>query len=233
MIDKLRELKWKLHCYKHKKLLIYGLNKGLIRPYDDNLIQKLRTIYYGALPASIILLSDGMTNGHCYDRALLISRAFLDEKDDVQLIYASIDSLKLNPRYFSYDARFADHSICERITEDGKQYIYDTSSGFVYDKKIYWLMENPIVRKINNKQSIIDFINGDEDIIFENLDSDKYAATLILPMIENAVGRPNEMYAFEGIELLQREIEHYKKLINYDEVVKEIDEDMKRVGLKK
>ena len=52
-------------------------------------------------------------------------------------------------------------------------------------------------------------------------------------MIEKTFGRPNEMYSLLGIELLQREIEHYKKTINYDGVVEEISQDMKRLGIRK
>ena len=37
------------------------------------------------------------------------------------------------------------------------------------------------------------------------------------------------MYSFLGIELLQREIEHYKKTINYDGVVEEITQGIKKV----
>lgn len=47
MISKLQELKWKLHCFKDKNLLIWGLKNGLIFPCDDKLIEKLRNIYYG------------------------------------------------------------------------------------------------------------------------------------------------------------------------------------------
>ena len=35
-------------------------------------------------------------------------------------------------------------------------------------------------------------------------------------MIEKTYGNINEVYSFSGIELLQREIEIYKKKINYD-----------------
>lgn len=233
MATKLQELRWKLHYYKHKQLLIYGLKNGLIIPYDDELIEKLRKVYYGGIPASVILLSNGMTNGHCYDRGLLMSRAFLDDDDDVQLLYATIDSLKLNPKFISDDPLYADHCICERITKEGEHFIYDTSAGFIYDKKIYWLMENPKVRKINSKESIKRFIEDDEDRWPEDVERDKYAAPLILPMIEMSFGKPTEMYSFKGIELLQREIEHYKQTINYDGVVEEIDRDMRRLGLKK
>jgi len=233
MATRIQKMKWDLHSYKQKVLLIWGLKNGLITPYDDQLIEKLRKVYYGGIPASVILLSDGMTNGHCYDRALLMSRAFLDDEDDVQLLYADIDSLKLNPKFISDSPLYADHCIVERITKDGKHLIYDTSAGFVYDKKLYWLMEHPKVRKVNNKESIIKFINEDEDFHPEDVERDKYIAPLVLPMIEKTFGRPNEMYSLLGIELLQREIEHYKNTINYDGVVEEISQDMKRLGIRK
>ena len=86
MATKIQKLKWYLHQKRYKMLLIYGLQHGLIFPYDDELIGKLRNVYYGGIPASIILLSNGMSNGHCYDRALFMSRAFLDEEDDVKLL---------------------------------------------------------------------------------------------------------------------------------------------------
>ena len=232
MVTRIQKIKWELHLYKQKALLIFGLKNGLIELYDDKLIEKLRKVYYGGIPASVILLSDGMTNGYCYDRALLMSRAFLDDEDDVQLLYVDIDSLKLNPKFITDFPLYADHCIVERIAKNGKHLIYDTSAGLVYDKKMYWLIEHPKLRKINNKESIIKFINEDEDFHPEDVERDKYIAPLVLPMIEKTFGRPNEMYSLLGVELLQREIEHYKKTINYDGVVEEISKDMKRLGIR-
>jgi len=226
-------MKWDLHCKKEKMLLIYGLKNGLITLYDDELIEKLRNIYYGGIPASIILLSNGMTNGYCYDRALLMSRAFLDEEDDVRLLYADVDSLKLNPEFICDDPLYADHCIVERTTKDGRHLIYDTTSGFIYDKKLYWLIEHPKVRKINSKESIIRFLDEDEDFYPQNIEQDKYVSPFILSMIEKTYSRPTEMYSQLGIELLQREIEHYKKTINYDAIIEEISNDMKRLGLRR
>lgn len=234
MTLKLQEIKWNLHNYKSRLLLFWGLKNGYIAPYDDKFIKKLRNIYIGGIPASILLLSDGMSNGFCYDRALLMSRAFLDDEDDVQLVYASIDSLKLNPKFVDKDdPLYADHCFVERITKDGKHLIYDTSSGLVYDKKLYWLMEHPRIREINKKSSLIEFVKSDEYYHPEDIERDKYASPLILPMIEMTYGRPTEMYSQLDINLLQREIEHFKKVINYDGVCKEIDDDMKRVRLKR
>ncbi len=233
MSTKIQNMKWNLHNYKLKLLLIWGLKKGYIAPYDDNLIKKLRNIYDGGIPASIILLSNGLCNGHCYDRALLMSRAFLDDEDDVQLVYATIDSLRLNPYSIDCDDSLsAEHCIVERITKNGQHIIYDTSAGFAYDKELYWLMEHPKIRHINDKKSIIEFVNSDEYYNPEDIEKDKYAAPLILPLIEMSYGKPTELYSLPGIELLQREVEYFKKVINYDGVCQEIDEDMKRLGLK-
>lgn len=206
----------------------------MIFPYDDKLIEKLRNIYYGGLPASIILLSDSLTNGYCYDRALLLAKAFIEEEDDIKLLYASIDSIRLNPMYIdkkSKDPLYADHCILERTTKGGHHLIYDTTNGFIYDKSIYWMIENPKVRHINDKESIKRFIEDDEEHLIEDLDRDKYVTPLIIPMIEETYERPTEQYSARGIELLQREVELYKSLINYDELVKEIEEDMRRLGL--
>ena len=98
---------------------------------------------------------------------------------------------------------------------------------------MYWLMEHPIVRRIDNKEEIIKSVELDKDYNPENIERDKYAAPLILPMIEMSYERPYEMYSWTGIELLQREIEHFKKVINYEDICKEIDRDMKKLGLKK
>lgn len=76
MTTKIQNLKWNLHQKKANLLYSLGLKNGKIKTYDEELIQKLRKVYYGGIPASVILLSNGMTNGHCYDRALLMSRHF-------------------------------------------------------------------------------------------------------------------------------------------------------------
>lgn len=94
-------------------------------------------------------------------------------------------------------------------------------------------MERPNVRHSNGKDKIRQFVEEDEEYCPEDIDRDKYALPLILPFIEMTYGRPTEMYSLNGIELLQREIEHYKKVIDYDAVCQEIDEDMKRLGIRK
>ena len=75
------------------------------------------------------------------------------------------------------------------------------------------------------------FFDEEEKCHTENFENDKYAVPAILQNLEYTFGRPNEMYTMMGIELLQREIEVFKEKINYDKIVDEINEDMKKMGL--
>lgn len=187
----------------------------MIAPYDDELIKKLRNVYYGSIPASIILLTNSLCNGFCYDRALLLSKVFLNTEDDVNLIYADVDSIKLNPLYIN--EKSYDHCIVERITKDKIHLIYDTSTGLVYDKSLYWLLERLKIRKINNKQSIKDFVELEN---YSDINDDKYGALLILPMIEKICRRHDELYSTEEYNLLKKEIKHYKDFIQYNDLKK-------------
>lgn len=226
-MNKQYKIKWMLHNFKKDIIFSYGFNKNMINFYDEELIKKLRNIYFGALPASILLLSNFMSNGKCYDSAFMLSKAFLDTDDDVKLIYASIDSIKLNPiNQFDSNPLYADHCFVERITKDGKDLIYDTSKGLVYDKKLYWLMEKPKVRKITSKEEIISYINKNKNPIDE-VKNDNYNSLFIIPLIEDTYEYPNEIYAHLDGGLLQREVNIFKKSINYDDLKNELDHDIK------
>lgn len=231
MTEKQRR-KWQLHNFKIKNMMSEGLEMGIISQYDEALIQKLRTIYDGGLPASIILLSNGLSNGHCYDQALLLARAFLDTDDDVKLIYGSVESLRLNPNYIDRkDALYADHCFVERITIKGQHLIYDTSTGLIFTKEMYWLMERPRIREIVNKQEIIKLVEKEEEQYPDDYKRCDEVAPFLIPMIELTYQMDNETYA--KINLLQREVEYYKQLIDYNALCEKVDNDMKYLGLKR
>ena len=225
----LDSLNWKLYNLKKRMMLVWGLKHNYVRLYDEELIEKLRNIYFGGVPASIILLTDGLCNGYCYDRALLLSKAFLDDEDDVNLLYMSVDSLKLNPLYKNTrkdDPLYSDHCVVERTTSDGKKLIYDTSSGFIYDKNYYFFMQNPKIRAINTKDKIKEYVELEKYYHPDSIENDKYLLPMILPMIENDYQNNNEMYFI--VELLQREVDIFKKKINYDEICMEVKKDINK-----
>ena len=82
MATELEKMKWKLHKKRYDELFNYGVKHGLIGAYDKKLIENLRHIYYGGLPASILLLHGKLSNGHCYDRETTLRFLYYDFQQD-------------------------------------------------------------------------------------------------------------------------------------------------------
>lgn len=223
MVKVLDKVRWKLHILK--KSIVWGpaLYLQLVGRYDKKTIQNWQNVYYGGLPASIVLLSNRLCNGNCYDRALLATLGF--EDDDFNIVHASIDGIKLRPDYVDAHGRnnnkIADHCFVERILSNGKTLVYDTSEGLVWDKKLYYFLERPKVRKVNDRHETLNFCEY-QDIKNANIENDKYAALLTLPHIEN-IANEEVLYSDD----LKKEIKRYKKQIDFERLQKEVHEDMK------
>lgn len=231
MVTRIDELKWNLYKKKKRMLMHWGIKNGYIYAYNERLMENLREVYYGGIPGSVLLLCESLCQGFCYDRSVLVTLGF--ENDDFNIIKAGIDGIKLNPyyidrnrKYFSKD--YDSHSIAERILSDGSRWIYDTSLGLVIEKKLYFLMERPDIRKINNKEATLTYCEY-QDIKNADIDRDKYVLPLVLPMIEKIVNNTDRLYS----EVIKKEIELLKKRIDYEQLCYEIDEDMKNMGLRK
>lgn len=65
MATKLEKMKWNLYLKKRKRIIVFGLKTGLIHTYEEELIENLRHVYYGGLPASIVLLCKRLCSGWC------------------------------------------------------------------------------------------------------------------------------------------------------------------------
>lgn len=206
-------------------MFAYRVKHGLIRAYDNKLIENLRHIYYGGLPASILLLHDKSSNEYCYDRGTLITLGFDD--DDFQVVDADIDSLRLNPQYIDEyrsgkgSEHFGNHCFAERMVKDGTTLVYDTSIGLIFEKSLYYKLENPKITKINDKNSTLEFLYYDfqQD---SDIERDKYALPLILPNIENCLTPTQPFY----LEQLKQEIKLLKQEVNYEDICKEMNDDM-------
>lgn len=228
-MTKIDDLKWLLHKIRYEVLFDYGVKHGMIHAYEKDLIENLRHIYYGGIPASILLLHGKLSNGHCYDRGTLITLGF--GKDDFQVVDADIDSLKLNPQLISkyregiLSEYYPNHCFAERIKEDGTTWVYDTSLGLVFEKNLYYKLQNPKITKINDRDTTLKFLYYDfqKD---SNIQKDKYSLPIILPNIEANMNPTQPFY----LEQLKEEIAILKKEIDYDSIVKEVCEDMKRLG---
>ena len=230
MATMLENLKWQLYKKKREILIDYGIEKGLVHPYEVELIETLRNTYFGGVPASIILLSHKLTRGRCYDRALLACFGMGD--DDFRMIDADIDGIKLKPKYideyreaiskgYTWD-NYGNHCFVERTKKDGTVWVYDTTIGFVCEKNLYYKMENPKITKINDKQSVLNYFEY-QDIKNADIEKDKYILPITMPNIEMIASVDDGMYK----DILIYEIELFKEKIRYDDIVREVEEDMK------
>jgi len=219
------EEKWQEYQERFEKLFIEGLKKGLVLPYDEELISKLRNIYYGGLPLSISLLSEQLCSGNCYEMALLMTLAFSD--DHFRLVDADIDGITLNPekvRNYGSIPHYGNHCFVERLDDDGVVWVYDTSSGFVIERELYYQMENPVVTCINDKSSVLDFretLGIDGKLNEDDLDM----LPLILPNIESS--DQNQSFVFDYANVLGLEIEMFKDFIGYDEMCDQLENEVK------
>lgn len=220
--------KWELHLLKNKALIGEGTKKGLIHPYDSKTIERLRNVYYGGIPLSIILLSSQLCNGKCYDGATFISLGF--GEDDFKIVYGDIDTLRLNPKFVDRYRKandstwnYADHAWAERTDKDGTVWVYDTTLGLVVEKKLYYKMERPKIRHANGKDKTIEFL---KDQITYEPESSKYALPLIIPNIEKTANGALPWYK----EQLKQEIEMFKEKVGYDSICQEVQSDIIRLS---
>ena len=157
-MNRLDIFKWNLHQKKEKYIMIKAAYKGYIKLYDEELLNRLRNVYYGGLPASILLLHKSICNGKCYDRAPLLAYALTD---DYEVVYANINNIKLNPLYvddYKKDSTTAEHVFIEATDKNNITWVYDTSSGFIIEKNLYYKIEKPSIRYKNNKETTIQFM---------------------------------------------------------------------------
>ena len=162
MVTNLEKIRWKLFDLKSEILFLYGVEKGLIRGYDRSVIEKSKKIRCGGIPLSILLLERSLANGKCYNRAALLTLCFPD--DSFRVITAEIDELKYNPFYINefkngrIDERYVYHCFVERTMEDGSVWVYDTSNGLMYEKSLYYRMENPRVINEKSREEILEYL---------------------------------------------------------------------------
>ncbi|MEG1900091.1 MAG: hypothetical protein RR161_00900 [Bacilli bacterium] len=206
------QLKYKLYFLKFNLLFNYGVKSGKILPYEDKLIERLRDVYYGGLPASILLFINQMCNGKCYDRSMLITTSM----DDFQLVNGDIKDLELR-----FGKESVDHSWAE-----SNGWVYDTSLGLKIEKKLYNAIHEPQTNKINSKEACYAYQEYQE-ILNSDLEKDKYMLLLILPLIEPIADK--EIFS----DFVKSEIARFKEQINYDALCKEIGEDMIAKGFSK
>ena len=212
---------WDLYKKRKSELFLLGIQRGLIKYYEDELLDEVRNIYYGGLPITVMLLHSGMANGNCYNLGRLVTLGF--GCDDFRVVYADIDELKLNPMFISkynngeLDSSYSVHCFAERKTKDGKTWVYDTSSGFVIEKTLYYRMQNPKIRDVKDRRDTVMSLKN--ELLNCNIEKDKKSLPFILPCLEANL-KPIQFFY---LDQLKSELSRFKQDVDYDFLCKNIN----------
>jgi len=189
---------------KWNKMLLKGAFKGMVFPYDDELLKRLGHVYYGGIPASILLLVPSMCSGYCYDRSVLITLGM----DDFRIVNGAINSLLVK---YADEVAKDGVSVANHSWVESNGWVYDTTLGLKIKKELYYAMEDPIIRKINTKEDALDFFEY-QSILNADIENDKYALPLTMPIIEDLP--PHPLYA----DFFKQEIARFKTEVDYDAI---------------
>jgi len=136
------------------KQYIEGAKQGLVLPYEEEFIEKLRDIKHVGLPLSLIALASHNATMKCYDSTRLLIEACSEE------------AVLVSGDIADFEVRFGKDQASHTWIEDG-DWVYDTTRGWKVDKELYYAIEKPQVQLTHTKQECIDFTHE-----LDELDSD-------------------------------------------------------------
>lgn len=226
MATELEVKRWQEYNKNYREKFLAGIKSGQIRTYEQGFLDKLDRYYFGGLPLSIVLLCNKACNGFCYDRAVFVALGLEDE--DYVAVNADINSLRLNPIYIDEkdeNPNYANHCFVIKKDKDGKEYVYDSSVGLVFDKSWYDEVEKPVVTRVMPKEEVMTF---DDYRYFKSTDLElvKYALPLIMPTYD-ALAMIGQPYYTEE---LRRRLALFKEYVGYEKLKREMEEDMEAKG---
>lgn len=194
-----------------------GVRAGLVLPYEQGLIDRLRAVYFGGLPGSVILLIRQLCDGKCYDRAMMISMGM----DKFEMVWGSIRNIRLDG---GKDGRPIIETSDHCWVECG-DWVYDTSHCLRTKKWFYYFLESPIIRLREDQDWFRDQLIYQEWLSC-NPETNRRLLPAIIPLIEPLI--PGCLYK----ETVEYELDLFKIKINYNQIHEEIEADLKAMGIK-
>jgi len=188
------DLKNKLYFSRLNLLHNSGINKGLIRPFEDEMYESLEDVVYAGTPANIYLKYQQpmMGPGKCYDRSYVISMAFKD---------CLLASGKHKDLELKYGSGHAGHCWVEK---DG--WCYDPTHMLKFKQELYYQMFQPTDVKKSPRCDL------EKDEFYQQCLSghfERMSLICTIPLLEEIAKLSNNQDYI-------KEIERYKVKVNYD-----------------
>jgi len=195
MILNQEQKKW---FVKQQLLLYFGYMFGLVKPFDDELYERLSYVTFSCIPASIQIkyLRPTCPPGQCYERSWIITMAF----DECYLVRGDLADYKA---FFGEEQ--GGHGWVEH---DG--WVYDPTTLLKYNKNLYYMLHNPNPRNIikHTKEEV--FKNPDYQKCISGQISKSSLFTILL-LIQGIAEKSND-------ESFINEVAKYLKDLGYDNI---------------
>jgi len=200
-------LKKLLYTRRYNKLFQKGLKENKIIYFEPEIFEKLKEFQYAGFPLNILIGSIRLSNGKCYDRSMALTFIF----DDCMLVNGNLS------KYANIiDDEEFDHSWVEY-----NDFVYDTSWGMKFDKKLYYeLMGVEINKSQTTAQMMQDewYVEQKEAKLEDNLSFIDITVPLVICVLESELEQYEEDHDEYYILLTNSLIQHCKSLLELPKV---------------
>ena len=214
----IKQDKEKYEIYKKAK------EEGKIKEFDPIIIHRLRKLYYGLLTGLIYMYYYPTDFGTLGNKAEIFTHAIKDK--NYKLVHGTTNSSRNIP-FFRYGENHLDWNSWFEVEEGNKEWVYDLFSLLKIEKNIYYKLEDPYVNKIYSKEELTSHPGRVEDEYDTYHNGFDYLLLDIIPDIEKRM----ETHPYKN--LLKPELDRFKYEIDYERIVLENKEIIKRNNKKK
>ena len=198
---------------QHKFKELQAMRENKIGMFPQELFHILNQYNYGGLPLGVKIFTPEITAGKCYESASFLS---LGLSDYIQH-WGTVEYLRIGR-----DESKADHSFVE-----SNGHIFDTTTGYLYNKKTYMELEKPNIRKSATKAERDAEVPAVKDFLGEqDLEMTKWAATMFLPGYENIIANSTHPVTRYHKPMLLQHLKEFRQKIKFDELKREMQAEM-------
>lgn len=212
-------LKNTVYNIKRKMMLEKAWNKGLIKPFDKELYERLNKVYVACLPVSIQLKyykPERGDFGDCYARSMYLTTGF----DNATLVRGVRKDMEI-----AYGIGNGGHGWVEN---DG--WVYDPTSLLMYRKDIYYKAYgvsdvNSYSKEVYSKSELYQGIINAKIDDFKPGGEKRTDLIMIIPFTERIAQLRNDKDFIEELNEFLKEIEY-----DYESIINELQDDMKKLS---
>lgn len=204
------------HNREKMKIFQEAYQQGLIQSFDEEVLNRLRHVYYGCLSGLLYLYVTPTSFLNIGNKLEILTHVFSDI--DYRVVHGEIESTR-KIMFAKYGVEHLDFNSWIEVKQDDKVWVYDTFSMLKIERGTYYKLEDPLIRKIIKKSTIEAHPARYEDDF--SMIRDEWMLVGFIPKIEQSlVNNPHR-------DMLEIELAKFKCEVDYDDVVSDFSSEKK------